>query len=288
MTKALITGPAGTVGKSVLENLSEREHELEIFAGVRNKKKSSELLKTFRAKPVQFDFTDSKTFMPALEKMDYLFLLRPPQISDVEQYFAPLLQAVKQAKISHIVFLSVQGVEKSKWIPHHQIETLIKNSGVDYTFLRPAYFMQNFLTTLHSDLVQHQRIYLPAGKAKFTLIDVKDLGAVAAHILAAPQQHIGKAYDITNNELLTFGDMAEQLSKGLGKNICFKSPTLLSFFITKKKEGLSVGYILVLIMLHYLPRFQKTPPTTNWVKEITGKTPNTFNDFIARHKNSLA
>jgi uncharacterized protein YbjT (DUF2867 family) len=148
--------------------------------------------------------------------------------------------------------------------------------------------MQNFTTTLRSDLVEHQRIYLPAGKAKFTLIDVKDLGAVAAHILAAAEQHIGQAYDITNNELLTFGDMAKTLSEGLGKNICFQSPSLLSFFITKKREGLSLGYSLVLIALHYLHRFQKPPSTTNWVKEITGNTPNTFDDFIGRHKNSLA
>ncbi len=47
------------------------------------------------------------------------------------------------------------------------------------TFLRPAYFMQNFTTTLPSDLVNHQRIYLPAGQAKFT-IDVEDIGDVTA------------------------------------------------------------------------------------------------------------
>jgi len=287
MTKVLITGPTGTVGKSVLENLSEREHELEIFAGVRNKKKSSELLKTFRAKPVQFDFTELNTFTPALAQMDMIFLLRPPQLADVNTYFKPLIEIAAKTQIKHIVFLSVQGVQRSKWIPHHQIETLIKNSGVAYTFLRPAYFMQNFTTLLRRDLVEHQRIYLPAGKAKFTLIDVKDLGAVAAQILVSPERHIGEAYDLTNEELLTFGDMADKLSIGLEKNIRFESPNLLSFFLTKKRQGLSAAYIFVLILLHYLPRFQSTPQTTNWVQNITGKNPKSFSEFIRRHKDTF-
>jgi len=80
-------------------------------------------------------------------------LLRPPQISDVKKYFAPLVETAKKSSIKHIVFLSVQGVDNSKIIPHHKIEKSIVDSKIIYTFLRPAYFMQNFTTTLRNDLV---------------------------------------------------------------------------------------------------------------------------------------
>jgi hypothetical protein len=53
-----------------------------------------------------------------LKNIDVLFLLRPPHISEVETYFNPLLQSAKENNIKKIVFLSVQGAEKSKIIPH--------------------------------------------------------------------------------------------------------------------------------------------------------------------------
>jgi len=45
--------------------------------------------------------------------------------------------------------------------------------------------------------------------------------------------------------------------------------------------------ILVMIMLHYFPRFQQTPKTTQWVKIITGQEPKTFDDFVLTNKNQL-
>jgi len=85
-------------------------------------------------KTIQFDFTNSATFNNAFQNIDILFLLRPPQISDVNKYFVPLIKAAKQSSIKHIVFLSVKGVEKSKIIPRHKIEKLIIESKIPYTF----------------------------------------------------------------------------------------------------------------------------------------------------------
>lgn len=287
MTKILITGATGNVGVEVLSALQKLDHPMTLFAGVRDTELDNEKLSRFNIKHVKFDFTDSETFLPALEKADILFLLRPPQISDVNKYFAPLIQTAKEAAIKHIVFLSVQGVEKSSIIPHHKIEKLIVDSSIPYTFLRPAYFMQNFTTTLRNDLVNHQQIYLPAGRAKFTLIDIKDIGTVAANVLTEPQKHINKSYELTNNEILTFGEMADALSAGLGRKISYVSPNLLQFFLTKRKEGVPRSLIFVLIMLHYLPRFQKRPKRTKYVSNITGQEAKSFDDFIRRNKKEL-
>ena len=238
-------------------------------------------------KNIRFDFANSATFAPALQNIDLLFLLRPPQLSDVKKYFKPLVEITKQSSVKHIVFLSVQGVEKSTVIPHHKIEQLIVASGIPYTFIRPAYFMQNFTTALRNDLVNHQRIYLPAGQAKFTLIDVEDIGAVTASVLAEPQKHINKSYDLTNHETLTFTEMAEKISKGIGKTINYISPNPIRFFWSKRRENVPTMLILVMIMLHYLPRFQKTPETTEWVKNITGREPISFDGFVLKNLNQL-
>ena len=236
MTKILITGATGNVGIEVIEALMKINKPFEIYAGIKDLGKDKLILEKFNIKTIAFDFTDINTFKPALVQCDVLFLLRPPQISDVTQFFKPLVETALQCVVKHIVFLSVQGVEKSTIIPHHKIEKLIMESKIPYTFLRPAYFMQNFTTTLRNDLVVNERIFLPAGKAKFTLIDVTDIGKVAAKILTENNNHVNKSYELTNRETLTFGEMAEKLSKGLNTKIKYESPNLFKFFLTKRKE----------------------------------------------------
>lgn len=288
MTKVLITGATGNVGLEVIESLHALPTNLQIIAGVRNPGKDNTKFRGENVQCTYFDFTDPASFKPALANVDILFLLRPPQLSAVDKYFRPLVEAAIECKTRHIIFLSVQGVENSTIIPHYKIEKLIVESKIPYTFLRPGYFMQNFTTTLHDDLVKRSMIYLPAGDAKFMLIDVRDIGAVAADIIINIHQHINKAYEITSKDLLSFGEMAEKLSSHLGKNIIYRSPNPVQFFLHKKKEQMPAMFILVMLMLHYLPRYQKQPQVTDVVEEITGKQPISFDQFISDNKQLLA
>lgn len=284
MLTILVTGATGNVGIEVIKSLQDLTMPINMVAGVRDIETDSKKLRIAKVNVVKFDITNPSTFRDALTNCDILFLLRPPQISEVQKYFRPLIESVIQAKIKHIVFLSVQGVEKSKIIPHHKIEKLIVESKIPYTFLRPAYFMQNFTTTLRNDLVNKKRIFLPAGNAKFTLVDVSDIGKVAAKILSNTESHINQAYELTSTVKYSFKQMAEKLTVGLGTRIEYTSPSLLKFFQTKRKEKMPVMLILVMIMLHYLPKFQKEPMITDCIKKITGNEPSSFEQFISVNK----
>lgn len=282
----LITGATGNVGQAIIEALHQINHNHTLFAGI----KGTQMPNTpawSKLQAVAFDFTEPAIYKAALQDCDLLFLLRPPQIADVASIFKPLIEAAKTAGVKHIVFLSVQGVQNSSIIPHHKIERLLVDSGMAYTMLCPAYFMQNFSTTLLEELQQRQRIFLPAGKAKFTLIDVNDLGRFAAQVLVKPEGHLNQAYDLTNHETLNFGEMAAILTEVLGKKISYISPNLLRFFWEKQKAGVPSMFILVMIMLHYLPRFQKTPPTSDWIEKVTSQQPTNFRDFVFEHKRTF-
>ncbi len=287
MSTILITGITGNVGRSIVSSLDNTANEFTILGGVRNVQKSYDFLENANIKPIHFDFEDVESISKALIQTDILFLLRPPHISDAKKYFQPILDEAKTKNVKHVVFLSVQGAETSSMIPHHKIEKIILESGIDYTFLRPAYFMQNFTTTLREDIIENKLIYLPAGTAKFTIVDLEDVGKVGASVLTNTNEHKKKAYDLTNQEQLTFGQMADQISEVTGEKIQFKSPNLLAFFIRKKKEKVPTMLILVMIMLHYLPRFSKTPKTSEEVLNITGDEPNSFKTFITQHKKTL-
>lgn len=286
MQKLLITGATGNVGYALIDALLKQGGFAQLRAGVRNP--TADLpWSSSDVQPVAFDFLQLETCREALKATDVLFLLRPPQIADVDAVFQPLITAAVEEQVAHIVFLSVQGADRNSVIPHHKMERFIQDSGLPYTFLRPAYFMQNFTTTLRRDLVEKDEIFLPAGRAKFTLIDVADIGRVGAEVMLQPAAHENQAYDLTTPEPLSFGQMAEQLSEALGRKITYRSPNLLSFFWRKYQEGLPAMMILVMIMLHYLPRFQSTPPTTDWVERITGREPRSFRAFAEAQREAL-
>lgn len=288
MRKILITGATGTVGLETIKAFRQLEPKGNLVAGVRDVAKDENKLAGYDLDSVKFDFADPGTYEAALSGCDALFLLRPPQLANVKKYFKPLMERAVTADVKHIVFLSVQGAPDNHFIPHHKIEKLILRSGIPYTFLRPTYFMQNFTTTLREDLTERKQICLPADNAKFTLIDVRDIGAVAAQVLTHPDKHLNQVYDLTNNEPLTFRQMSEILTQDLGRTINYESPTLWEFFWQKKREGNSIGFILVMTLLHYLPRFQKTPPLSPWVERIKGKPPITFGKFVHDHADELS
>lgn len=283
--RILITGATGNIGKAIIAALLELKIKSEIVAGLRDVKKDKSAFKNSDSLEFQeFDFEKVNQFNSYLSGIDVLFLLRPPQISDTKKYFQPLIDEAVKVGICQIVFLSVQGADKNSIIPHHKIEKMIVDSGVPYTFLRPAYFMQNFTTTLRRDILEKSEVFLPAGNAKFTIVDVKDIGIVGAKILQNPESHQHTAYDLTNNEKLTFGEMVDQINEVTGQNIKFRSPNLLSFFFRKREEGVPTMLILVMIMLHYFPRFQATPETSNSILKICGKEPENFRNFVKREQ----
>lgn len=322
--RILVSGATGNVGKAVIEQLVlavETKESLQatkvdaasiqIFPGVRDPEKSQALFDSKYVTCVKFDFENVEMMQQALDSTgcQVLFLLRPPQLANVPKYFQPLIdQAIaRKETLRHIVFLSVQGADTNKHIPHAKIEQAIIASNINYTFLRPAYFMQNFLQTpIFDELVvqPEHRIFLPAGSAKFTIIDISDIGRAAAGVLTSISSdevtHLNKAYDLTNNEKLSFVEMAQILNDELPYDVRYESPSPVRFYfvVRRRYPQLPNMYIGIMIMLHYLPRFQSEPPPTNANEiaelcatnegNITRHELTTFRKFVRQHKEQLS
>ena len=285
MRQILITGATGNIGTEVIKSIATRGTDIQVIAGVRNISKAKQLFPDFKNLDYRdFDFENSQTFNKALDNIDCIFLLRPPHISDVDKYFKPLIQKISEKGIKQIIFLSVQGAEKSKIIPHNKIERLIRDSGLDFIFLRPSYFMQNLTTTLFKDIQVKRQIILPAGKAKFNWIDIKNIGEVSAILMEDFDLNKNKEIELTGLENLNFYSVAEIMSTGINDNIEFVNVNPLKFFRIKKKEGLSSGLIIVMTMLHFLPRLQTDPIISNNYERLTGHKPTTLKEFVYRER----
>lgn len=285
MSNILITGATGNIGFEVIRYLTKNNSSNKIIAGVRNIEKAK---KTFKDFPdldyTHFDFEDFDTFDNALTGIDKIFLLRPPHISDVDKYFKPLISTIKKHNINEIVFLSVQGAEKSKVIPHNKIERLINEYGFDYIFLRPSYFMQNLTTTLINDIKTKREIILPSGQAKFNWIDIENIGEAGAFLLDRFGDYKNQAIEITGLENENFEKVTEMINNSINNPIKFRNVNPFKFFWIKKREGMENGMIIVMILLHFLPRFQKEPRISDFYERLIGKKPTDLKTFIEREK----
>jgi len=285
MSNILITGATGNIGFEVIRFLTKIDSSNRIIAGVRNIEKARNVFKDFSDLDyTHFDFEDFDTFDNALNGIDKIFLLRPPNISAIDKYFKPLISKIKEKNITRIVFLSVQGAEKSKVIPHNKIERLINENGLDFIFLRPGYFMQNLTTTLINDIRIKRQIILPAGKAKFNWIDIENIGEAGAILLNKFADYKNQAIEITGLENENFEKVTELINHSINNPIKYKNVNPLRFFRIKKREGMVKGMIIVMILLHFLPRYQKEPQISDFYERLTGKKPTDLKTFIDREK----
>ena len=281
----LVSGASGNIGYELIRGFKEIKTEHTIIAADFKPDYAKELLSEFDIKEFRkLDFTDQGTFNTALKNIDIVFLLRPPNLADVKKYFEPFVNKMNFIGIQKIVFLSVQGVESQKLIPHYKIEKLLSERNFEHIFLRPGYFMQNLTSTLLHEIKYEKKIFIPSGKLKFNWVDARDIGLVGAHLINDFNRFKNNAYEITGSEFVSFDVAAELLTDTLGEKVTYESPNLMKFFKKKRKLGIPRPMIFVMIMLHYLPRLGKNRERlTNTVKEITGNEPVLLKDFIKRN-----
>jgi uncharacterized protein YbjT (DUF2867 family) len=278
----LVTGALGNVGTQVVYGLQAAGCRVRAadrnVAGLREKFGDS-------VECVHFDFLDPTSFAQTFEGVGQMFLMRPPQISNVKRDMFPAINAAKQAGVRYVVFLSVIGIEKMTFIPHYKVETYLKQQGFQTTFLRCSFFMQNLSTTHRQEIKERSEIFVPVGNAKTSFIDVRDIGAVAARILTETGQE-GKNYDLTGAEALDYWQATKILGETLGRNIGYPNPGAIRFFIETLRRGAPFSYAFVVMGLYTSTRYGMAESITDSVEKLTGRKPISFKQFTEDYKDS--
>jgi uncharacterized protein YbjT (DUF2867 family) len=208
-----------------------------------------------------------------------LFLMRPPQISDVQTYLFPVVDYAKEVGVRHIAFLSLLGVEKQRFVPHYKVEKHLLASGVPYTFLRPSFYMQNLNTTHRAEIGDRDEILIPVGKAKTSFLDVRDIGAVAAKVLTQPG-HENRAYELTGGEALDYYQVADLFTEVLGRKITYRNPSIPRFIRYQRQQGIPLPAILIMVGLYTATRFGSGKRVTGEVTKLLGRPPIAMRQYI--------
>ncbi len=280
MSKILVIGATGNVGAEVIKALGPSNFT--VVAAVRDIGRAKARLGD-AIEYVVFDFKQPATFKAAFEGVQKVFLVRPPDISNAKKYIAPAIEAAKQAGVKHVTFLSLLGVEKNRVVPHYKIEQLLLTSGLDWTFLRASFFMQNLNTAQRDDIKEHSDIFVPAGKGKTSFIDVRDIAAVAAKSLTE-DGHVKKAYDLTGKVALDYYEVAGYMTVVLGRTVGYSNPSPLKFFGQMRQRKQPIAFILVMIALYTTARFGLAGRVTPDTEKLLGRPPIGIRQYIEDYK----
>lgn len=287
MTEAgptLVTGATGNIGKQVVRQL------LDAGRSVRAADISVDRIREVfgeTVEPVVLDFTDPATWHHAYDGIEVMFLMRPPQLSNIKRDMAPSLAAARGAGVAHMVLLSLQGAETNKVVPHAKIEAWLRESGLRWTFVRPSFFMENLSTTHAADIRDRDEIIVPAGNGATSFVAASDVAAVAAAALLDPDGHIDTAWTPTGTRAMTYTEAASVLSDVLGRPIRYTKPGALSYARhAKATMGMAVGMVLVTTAIYSVARFGKAGGVTDDVRIVTGRDPVDFCDWAEAHKDA--
>lgn len=284
MGKVMVTGALGNVGGYVAMYLIENGQDI-VVADI-NVEALQEKYGD-RVKSVFFDFTDTTTFLTALQDVDRVFIMRPPHLGKPED-LKPFVETIKsKGGIKLVSFLSLIGVENNPVPPHHKIEKYIERAGLPFCHIRPSFFMQN-ISGIHAFEIKYfNRIVVPVKGALTSFIDAEDVGEITAKVLSNPDKHQNRGYSITGQEAIDYYDASKILSEQLGRKITYANPK--PSFAKKywiEVRGLDKEYSKVMGMLYMMTRMGAAKKTTTTFQDVMGKKPQTFRQFVKKNLSS--
>lgn len=276
----LITGATGNAGRALVKTLLTRGNA--VRAATRNIHK---IPASVGVEAVRFDYSDPGTFGPDLEGVTGVFLVAPPMDSEAHRKLEPFIERVREAGVRNLVFLSAIGVDQNEQSPLRLVEHAVMDSGIPWTILRPNFFMENFTSGFLGPMIKGQSgIFLAAGKGKTSFISTKDIAEVAAEVFV--QGGTGKEYCLTGPEALDHEEVARLISEVLGKQITYQALPEEVMLQGARDQGVPESSVQYFAVLYRAVRDGHLAMVTEDVKQVTGRNPLTFREFLESTEHS--
>lgn len=272
--KILVTGATGNIGTPLVANLKAANAN---FAVMRSKPSADSSTETRVA-----DFNDLAALTRAFAGIDTLFLLLP-LVENKLELAQNAITAAKQAGVKHIVRSSGAGADAqspyalSKLQGH--IDDLIIQSGMAYTILRPAGFMQNY-ATYQTQAIKEGVIYMADGGQAQSIIDVRDIADIAAKMLQSPAAHAGRIYTLTGGTSITGIQAAALIAQVLKKPVQHVSITPEAAVATMQQWGMPTFNINILDSLNKVVSAGYAKAVSADTENLLGRKPRTFAAFV--------
>ena len=219
--KVLVTGATGDTGRATVDELLARGHEVRALAHREDDR--SRRLKERGVEVVigdLLDFNGMRAVLKGTRRAYFCYPIRP----GIVQATAQFAQAAKEAGVDGIVNMSqVSAREDAKShaaTDHWLAERVFDWSGVTVAHIRPTYFAEWLLYL--APMIRAGLLHVPFGTGRHAPITAEDQARVIVSILEDPTSHRGKIYPLYGPVEFTYEEIAQVLSRVLGKDVQYK------------------------------------------------------------------
>ncbi|HKH91481.1 MAG TPA: SDR family oxidoreductase [Gemmatimonadaceae bacterium] len=278
----LVTGAGGNVGRPLLGELAAAGTP--VRAAYRSPDKVARA-KADGLDAVMVDYASPDTLRPALDGVDALFLLATGAAGQVEGE-TNVVRAAKAAGVRRIVKLSVFEVTKEEFEfarLHRAVERAIEESGLAWTFLRPASFMQNFVNFMAPTIRSQRAMYTMVPDSPFSHVDTRDVARVAGVVLTRGG-HDGQAYTLTGPRSFSYREAARTIGDVTGQPVKVVALGEQDLRAGMKANGVPDFYADYLVDLDRWYESGKGDVVTTSIRDITGREPTTFEEFVGEFR----
>ena len=259
-TRFLVLGATAKTGKRVADKLRSQGHDVRAVS---------------RSTTPAFDWTRPETWDDALRDIDAIYATFQPDLAVPGS--DEIIAAFAKKAISHgakrIVMLSGRGEAAA-----HRAEDALRHSGVDATVLRGNWFFQNFSEDMFLPYIQQGTLALPAGNIPEPFIDTNDIAECAVTCLL-DSKHIGKTYELSGPDALTFAEVTSILSDATNRKIDFVPITLDELDAGMASDSVPEDFRgLIRYLFSEVLDGRNSAPTTD-VEQILGRRPNSLRNY---------
>ncbi|SDC71199.1 Uncharacterized conserved protein YbjT, contains NAD(P)-binding and DUF2867 domains [Cupriavidus sp. YR651] len=287
--KYLITGATGKTGVHTIRELLNKGHAVRAF--VHQEDERSEALRNEGAEIVVGDLLEHDDIIRAMEGVNGAYLCYPvrPGFIQATSYFADAARRAGVEVVVEMSQISARDDSESHAARDHWIaERVLDWSGVPTVHIRPTYFSE-WLTFpwVRDPIAKEGKITLPYGAGRHAPIAAEDQARLIATILTQPAGHIGKTYPLYGPVELSQEEIADELSKVLGRKITYAPSTLEEY-----REHLEKYDLPEFVIQHFLATavdYQNGifSGADGVISQITGKAPQTVADFVKANREAF-
>jgi uncharacterized protein YbjT (DUF2867 family) len=256
----LVIGGSGKTGRRVVERL--KGHGRPVRIGSRS------------AAPA-FDWNNAIGWDACLTDVKAAYITYAPDLAipGAADSIRAFVEKARASGVERLVLLSGRGEAEAQ-----ACEKIVQESELAWTIVRASWFNQNFSEGAFIEMVLSGVIALPAGDTPEPFVDADDIADVAVAALTEPA-HAGQVYEVTGPRLMTFADVAAELSRATGREILYRDVPHEAFVAGIKQAGVPKEVAWMLDYLFTTVLDGRNAHLTDGVQRALGRTPRDFADY---------
>ncbi|MDE5883156.1 MAG: NmrA family NAD(P)-binding protein [Muribaculaceae bacterium] len=284
--KVLVTSSTGLTGKAVVKAMTSKG--IEVRAMVHTDKKTNEMLSLGASETFTGNVASNNDLLSAMKGMNAVYYICPTAREDEAQIGKLAIAAAKEAGVKRFIYQSVlHSIEPE--LPHHrqklEVERALIDSGLSFTIVQPAPFMQNILNTkeaLTRNKVFVQKFFTGRDSVnRINLIDTEDFGNCVAEI-ALDNKYQYATLELCGPQNLSASEMLSDMETVMGKEVTMKYLSDDEIRETMSKRNAPDYSIETLLKMFHHYNDGDFCGSAFIAATILKRTPTTFIEFLKR------